>query len=635
MGKPAARLGDLTAHGGTVMLGNPTIMMGKMPASTLGDMHVCPMCTGPVPHVGGPITLGSMGVLVGKKPSARISDMATCVGPPSMNALGCFTVLIGEAGSGSSAGSAGTAAEAQAAKKKGPKAIGAFPLGEPPGPTESHEIKVEFVDSAGKPLSGVFYAIEDPDKQNLRGVSTLDGAALHGGYAKKGSYTLTVKALSELKWEKAEAQMKDTVKFSAKADSFEDGTKAEVVIFEECGAHRRVLEVKQLKVQGGKISGDWVWKNIFLPPDSSEQNVDHPVYTFQIVSDGLVGVSGPLKLYEKLAIKASDGEGNAKKQFEYEIILATGEVLTGKLDDAGKTAVAKVSPGKHKVKLVDPKKKNKKDVAPAVKPKPKATAAFPGSEDSGEAAEEDAGQEKKKKTKNDGDKLITAEMIKIGNSHLSDNDCNNLLPFLNKYAKRYEVNNRIRIAHFLSQVGHESGFTATEEGTNYRENVMKEKFGSMKGGWNGTDCPPDKRKRLKLWENPSFYAHHGKNLMNYVYADRMGNGNEQSGDGYKYIGRGLIQLTGKENYRKYTDLHNAKNPEDKRDFVLSPELLITELEFSVESAFAWWSWNHVNNICINGSDEEIKAVTQVVNGGENGLKDRMSRYHKIISALKA
>src|SRR5688572_17916222 len=110
MGKPAARMGDTTAHGGTVVLGNPTLLIGKMPAAALGDMHVCPMCNGPVPHVGGAITLGSMGVLLGKKPGARVSDLSVCVGPPSMPAVGCFTVLIGEAGSGSQAGSAAAAA---------------------------------------------------------------------------------------------------------------------------------------------------------------------------------------------------------------------------------------------------------------------------------------------------------------------------------------------------------------------------------------------------------------------------------------------------------------------------------------------------------------------------------------------
>src|SRR4051794_31246668 len=96
MGKPAARMGDTTAHGGTVILGLPPVFIGKMPAACLGDMHVCPMCTPavpPIPHVGGPISLGSTGVLIGKKPSARVSDMTVCVGPPSMPAMGCMTVL--------------------------------------------------------------------------------------------------------------------------------------------------------------------------------------------------------------------------------------------------------------------------------------------------------------------------------------------------------------------------------------------------------------------------------------------------------------------------------------------------------------------------------------------------------------
>src|SRR3954468_5454980 len=112
MGKPAARLGDLTAHGGTIMVGKPTVLIGKMPASTLGDMHVCPMLTGPVPHVGGPITLGSTGVFICKMPAARVADLAVCVGPPSMGAMGCFTVLLGEVGSGSQAGDAAAAAAA-------------------------------------------------------------------------------------------------------------------------------------------------------------------------------------------------------------------------------------------------------------------------------------------------------------------------------------------------------------------------------------------------------------------------------------------------------------------------------------------------------------------------------------------
>ena len=353
MGKPAARMGDTTAHGGTVLLGNPTLLIGKMPASTLGDMHVCPMCTGPVPHVGGPITLGSMGVLLGKKPAARISDMTVCVGPPSMPAMGCMTVLIGEAGSGSQAGSAGAAAAAQASRIKGPKAIEAFPLGEPPGTTESHEIMVEFTDSAGKPLSGILYHIKDPNGKEVLGASTMDGAASHGGYAKKGSYELTVENLVDVKWDKAEARMKDTVKFSAKADGYKDGEAADVMIIEQWGGLRRLLETISCKVAGEKISGDWKWKKAYLLSGDSEPQAENPIYLFQIISGGLVGVSGPLKLTDKFTVKVRDGEGEATKKLDYEVQLANGEVRSGKLDDSGKMVVDGVAPGMHKFRLVN------------------------------------------------------------------------------------------------------------------------------------------------------------------------------------------------------------------------------------------------------------------------------------------
>jgi len=92
---PAARIADPTAHGGIISLGLPTVLIGGMPAARLGDLHVCPMVTGIVPHVGGPIALGSFTVLIGMMPAARLADMAVCVGPPDMVAMGCPTVIIG------------------------------------------------------------------------------------------------------------------------------------------------------------------------------------------------------------------------------------------------------------------------------------------------------------------------------------------------------------------------------------------------------------------------------------------------------------------------------------------------------------------------------------------------------------
>lgn len=99
MGRPAARQGDPTVHGGVVTGGCPQVLIGGQPAARLGDMHTCPMVTPgapPVPHVGGPIVMGSGTVLIGGQPAARQGDTATCTGPPDSIASGCMTVLIGD-----------------------------------------------------------------------------------------------------------------------------------------------------------------------------------------------------------------------------------------------------------------------------------------------------------------------------------------------------------------------------------------------------------------------------------------------------------------------------------------------------------------------------------------------------------
>ena len=168
MGKPAARLGDMTAHGGTITgPGCPTVLIGGMPAATLGDMHVCPMVTPgtpPIPHVGGPITLGSVGVLIGGKPAARMGDMAVCVGPPSSIILGCMTVLIGEAGGGGGGGGAGagggggggTGSAGNAAK------ISASTANIENNKVSDHTLDVEFIDKATLPVGGLQYDLIYP-----------------------------------------------------------------------------------------------------------------------------------------------------------------------------------------------------------------------------------------------------------------------------------------------------------------------------------------------------------------------------------------------------------------------------------------------------------------------------------------
>jgi predicted chitinase len=109
----------------------------------------------------------------------------------------------------------------------------------------------------------------------------------------------------------------------------------------------------------------------------------------------------------------------------------------------------------------------------------------------------------------------------------------------------------------------------------------------------------------------------------------MGNGDEASGDGYKYRGRGMMQLTGKNLYKKFTTTHNKKNPADQRDFEANPELL-NELAYGVESAFFYWDSRNINAIA---DTDNLTKVTIAVNGGTNGLTDREARLKRIKKEL--
>jgi len=94
-GKPAARMTDMTAHGGTITGGFPQVLIGGLAAARMTDMHTCPMTDGPKPHVGGPIAMGSTTVLIGGLGAARQGDPCTCTGPVDTILGGLPTVLIG------------------------------------------------------------------------------------------------------------------------------------------------------------------------------------------------------------------------------------------------------------------------------------------------------------------------------------------------------------------------------------------------------------------------------------------------------------------------------------------------------------------------------------------------------------
>ncbi len=228
---------------------------------------------------------------------------------------------------------------------------------------------------------------------------------------------------------------------------------------------------------------------------------------------------------------------------------------------------------------------------------------------------------------------ITRELLSAADATNSDDYYDSIVPAMNEYAAVYAITTPLRIAHFLSQIGTESGFKIVEEDGSYSGPRMRQVFG-CKGGSKHYDRDADDctmgRLRDKLWTEEAQYAHNPKNLLSYAYALRFGNGDEASGDGYRYRGRGMIQLTFKDTYVKFTVAHNKRNPADHQDFVANPDLLVADSRYGIESAFYFWDDNKIN---APADLDDVQAVTIAVNGGLNGLSDRKARLQKVKAVL--
>jgi putative chitinase len=169
----------------------------------------------------------------------------------------------------------------------------------------------------------------------------------------------------------------------------------------------------------------------------------------------------------------------------------------------------------------------------------------------------------------------------------------------------------LRLSHFLSQCGHESGnFRLVQENLNYGAKGLRSVFGKY--------FPTDS---LAL-----AYERKPEKIANRVYGSRMGNGPEASGEGWKYRGRGYIQLTGKDNYKAF----DAVVPEN---ILASPELVASK--YPLLSAAWFWNSRSLNSLADLGSTEaEVKAITKKINGGTNGLADRINHFRSIYKILK-
>jgi len=190
---------------------------------------------------------------------------------------------------------------------------------------------------------------------------------------------------------------------------------------------------------------------------------------------------------------------------------------------------------------------------------------------------------------------------------VSPKNVDTYLPFLNMTMLKRDITTPQRQAMFLSQLAHESGnFQFTSENLNYSADALRRVFGKY--------FPTDAEAQR--------YARQPERIANRVYANRMGNGSETSGDGWKYRGRGLMQLTGKDNYAAFARDNNnnaLQNPDD-----------VADPEMAVESAGWFWATNRLNQLADTG---DVKAVRRRVNGGFNGLEDCQKKYDKLMALL--
>ena len=171
----------------------------------------------------------------------------------------------------------------------------------------------------------------------------------------------------------------------------------------------------------------------------------------------------------------------------------------------------------------------------------------------------------------------------------------------------FRIDTPLKLAHFLAQAGHESGgFKAVQENLNYGAKGLRGIFGKY--------FPTDEKALL--------YERKPEKIANLVYGNRMGNGPETSGDGYKFRGRGYIQLTGKDNYVAFGKAINE-------DLTTNPDLVATKYPL----LSAAWFFTRCLPKCTDASDAAITAVTKSVNGGVIGLEDRKKHFHEYYKLL--
>ena len=202
---------------------------------------------------------------------------------------------------------------------------------------------------------------------------------------------------------------------------------------------------------------------------------------------------------------------------------------------------------------------------------------------------------------------LTLEKFRLATASTQSN-AEKYYPFIEGACLRYNINTKLRLAAFLAQISHESaGLSTTVENLNYSQEALMKVW----------------PKRFPSLDSAKPYHRNPEKIANKVYADRMGNGNEQSADGWRYRGRGLKQLTGKYNYKLLSDSLQV-------DFVSNPDLLLHPLWAVISAA---WFWDNNNCNCFADKGDMI-GLTKKINGGTIGLDDRLKRYKTAMQVLE-
>jgi putative chitinase len=174
---------------------------------------------------------------------------------------------------------------------------------------------------------------------------------------------------------------------------------------------------------------------------------------------------------------------------------------------------------------------------------------------------------------------------------------------LDSIIDKYDINTVLRMSHFLSQCSHESNnFKVTKENLNYSVDGLLKTF-----------------PKYFTRDTAKLYARKPQKIANIVYANRMGNGNNESNEGFKFIGRGYLQTTGKNNYKELSDYLGI-------NLIEKPELL--EKEYALLSAVFYFKKNNLLPLCDNGATiKDITILTKSINGGLHGLDSRIKLFN--------